>query len=203
MKTYYTYIYRRPGTDEPFYVGKGCSGRAYTHLRRKDKSYMANTIQKMINVGQRPEIEIIPALDEEHAYFLEECLIQAFGRKDLNKGPLLNHNDGGKGSPNPSPEVRAKMSASHLGVKKGPHTLTGKANISYAQRNSPIVAASRLHHSEVMTGRTTPESVRNKMSTSHKARPPFSEEHCANIKKSAQARGARQRAANAAAKEIK
>ena len=99
---FYAYIYRDPtriknGSAEPFYVGKGKDTRAQSHLLRKDKHPLTHRLRKMSKEGVTPEIEIIPALDESHAFFLESCLIECFGRKDLGVGPLLNLTDGGEG----------------------------------------------------------------------------------------------------------
>lgn len=167
---FYAYIYRDPRSNEPFYVGKGTGKRAWIHLRRKDDGYMARKVRKMLAEEIEPIVELIPAIDEDHAFFLEHCLISVIGRQDLQQGPLLNFNDGGKGSPRPSPEVRARMSASHIGIKKGPHSPEAKANISLAQRTSPAVLEGRKRHSAIMTGRKASEATRIKMAASQKAR---------------------------------
>lgn len=104
MTQFYTYIYRDPsrlnskGFPEEIYVGKGFDERAYTHLARKDKHEFVHRLQKMKRLGIAPSIEIINAIDEDHAFFLEKCLIAVIGRKDLGKGPLLNLTDGGEGA---------------------------------------------------------------------------------------------------------
>jgi hypothetical protein len=192
MKQYYTYIYRMPN-GEPFYIGKGCDGRSNVHLSRKDDSHMARRVRKLIRLGTPPSIEIIKALNEDHAYFMEQCLIDVIGRNDLGKGPLLNHTDGGEGIKNISEEVRAKMSESHKGIKKGPLSKEAKDKISLSQRTSAKVLEMRKHHSIIMTGKTASAETKLKMSNSHKGKK-FSPEHLANIRKSAQERGARQRA---------
>lgn len=119
----FAYIYRDPrkiraGVAEPFYVGKGQGRRHRDHLYRKDKSHMTHRIQKMLALGITPVIEVIRALDQEHAKFLEVCLIACIGRADLGKGPLLNLTDGGDGQSvgfRHSAETRAKMSATRKG----------------------------------------------------------------------------------------
>lgn len=99
---FYTYVYRDPsrphdGVAEPIYVGKGQKLRAWDHLKRVDNHPLTNRVRKMASKSVNPEIEIINALDEKHAHFLEECLITVIGRKDLGLGPLLNLTDGGEG----------------------------------------------------------------------------------------------------------
>lgn len=98
MREFYVYVYRDPSRqNEAIYVGKGKAGRAYKHLTRKDMHPFTQRLQLMKREGVEPHIEIINAIDEGHAYFMEECCIQVLGRKDLGKGTLLNLNDGGKG----------------------------------------------------------------------------------------------------------
>jgi len=93
---FYAYIYREPN-GTPFYVGKGHGDRAYFHLTRKDDCHLSKKLRKMQMNGETPIIEVIPALDEDHAFFLEECCIAVIGRRDLGTGPLLNLTDGGDG----------------------------------------------------------------------------------------------------------
>lgn len=96
---FYTYIYSDPSrNNEPIYVGKGQNKRAWDHLRIKRKSPFIQRLQFMKKNNIEPQIEIINALDESHAFLMEECLIQIIGRKDLGKGPLLNLTDGGEGA---------------------------------------------------------------------------------------------------------
>lgn len=120
MTMFYTYIYRDPSRqNEPFYVGKGTKDRAFSHLKRKDRHPMTHRVQKMLREGVQPDIEIIPAIDEKHAFFMEECCIQVIGRRDLGKGPLLNLTDGGEGPTGarfkmPS-AAKSKISASMTG----------------------------------------------------------------------------------------
>lgn len=69
-----------------------------------------------------PIIGIYAGLDEEMSYLLEEELISKFGRKDLNKGSLLNLTDGGEGAYGTSykitPEHRENITASIRGLHK-------------------------------------------------------------------------------------
>jgi hypothetical protein len=98
MAIFYAYVYRDPSRNsEPFYVGKGSRVRALGHHRRTDRHPFVQRLQKMLREEVQPDIELIKAIDEEHAYFLEKCLVEIFGRKDLGKGTLLNLSDGGRG----------------------------------------------------------------------------------------------------------
>jgi len=126
---FYVYIYRDPSRDEPIYVGKGHGRRARSHLSRKDNHPFVQRLHKMVREGIEPTIEIIDALDEDHAYFLESCLVDIIGRKDLGKGPLLNISDGGRGPSKGAirtAETRAKISAVQVGKTR---TLEHRQNI--------------------------------------------------------------------------
>lgn len=110
--TFYTYIYRDPSRDmEPFYVGKGTKKRAYDHVRRTDHHPMTYRLNLMKSNNVKPDIEIIQAINEDHAFFLESCLIKMFGRRDAKTGTLLNLTDGGEGMSGniPSEEALSKM----------------------------------------------------------------------------------------------
>lgn len=95
---FYTYIYRDPSrNNEPIYIGKGKKNRAWDHLRIKRKNPFIQRLQLMKKNNIVPSIEIIDALDESHAFLMEESLIEIIGRKDLGRGSLLNLTDGGEG----------------------------------------------------------------------------------------------------------
>lgn len=123
---FYTYIYRDPReisvkwpAGEPFYVGKGKDKRYQAHVDGHTKhQHMLNKITKMRREGYEPAIEIIDAINEEHALFMERCCIAVIGRHDLGKGPLLNYTDGGEGLLNPGPQTRKKLSNAAKGHKR-------------------------------------------------------------------------------------
>lgn len=94
---YYTYIYFDPSrNNEPIYVGKGSGKRNLYHLtRKKIRHPFIQRLEYMKELNIEPIIQAIYGLDEVCAYELEMEFISFFGRKDLNKGPLLNLTDGG------------------------------------------------------------------------------------------------------------
>lgn len=128
MNIFYIYIYLNPlkpgkyvynGINfgfrfEPFYIGKGCINnckeRCYSHLSfssLKDNSYKSNKINKILKELKLSKeeyrkyiIKIETELDENLAFAKEMFYIDKIGRKDLNKGPLVNKTDGGEGRSN-------------------------------------------------------------------------------------------------------
>ena len=76
-------------TNEPFYVGKGKSNRV--NLSQKRNQETLKKIDSLKNIGKEPILIIIKNnLNSLQAVKLESFLINKIGRKDLEKGPLLN-----------------------------------------------------------------------------------------------------------------
>lgn len=119
MLLFYTYVYRDPRNDEPFYVGKGKNKRALYHVDRSDQHPLTRRLAKLKKAGVAPVIEIIPAIDENHAYFLEECLVEIFGRRNIGTGTLWNLTDGGRGVRGlvTTNETRRTLSEAAIGKK--------------------------------------------------------------------------------------
>lgn len=147
---------------EPFYVGKGTKTRALGHHRRRDKHPFVQRLQKMATEGVKPDIELIQALDEEHAFFLEKCLTDVIGRKNIGQGPLLNLCDGGRGP---------------IGKRLSEET---KAKLSEVQRGKVLTKEHRARISVGMRGK--PQSLEKgiKISAAKKGKP-NSASHCAAI----------------------
>lgn len=113
---FYVYLHKKADSGQVFYVGKGSSVHnrpASTFGRNK---WWRNTVKAH---GFIYGI-VKDGLSEEAAFNLERKLIKKYGRRDIGKGALVNLTDGGEGTSNPSPEVRAKISKASKGNK---HTL--------------------------------------------------------------------------------
>lgn len=177
---FYTYIYRDPSrNNEPIYVGKGHGRRSHCHLTRKDRHPFVQRLQKMAKDGIAPTIEVIPALNEEHAYFLEECLVPIFGRKDKGTGTLLNISDGGRGISKGtirSPETRAKISAAQIGKKLSPEH---RANIAKGGTGWRHTEESKRAISEKNTGKQRTDAQRATISAGLRGKPWTPAQHAA------------------------
>ena len=154
MLNFYSYIYRDPITNIPRYVGKGFGNRAYIHTKNRcDNKQLKGWIQNLKKQTYQPIIEIIAALDEGHACFIEECLIEVFGRLDMKTGSLFNHTNGGEGI---------------TGYK---HTGESKEKISRASKNrifAPMSKEQKQKLSIINTGKKLSAETCMKMSIARK-----------------------------------
>lgn len=115
--TYYVYEHYRRDTGQVFYVGKGTSKvrddyrRAFDFCRRK-RSWKALTVKYGVSA-----LVVAEFFREEDALAFEAERIAAHGRRDIGRGPLVNHTDGGKGASGyrMSDECKAKIAASNKG----------------------------------------------------------------------------------------
>ena len=185
MKVFYTYVHFRESDNRAFYVGKGSGKRAWVTRRPAHWRRVASKHGVRVEVAARWS-------SEEEAFSHERLLIACF--RDMGH-PLCNCTDGGDGvvgyrftdaakekmstsrtGAKASVETRAKMSAS--GKVKSAETLrkisplgrvcsdATRAKISAAQKGAPKSEAYKANMSKVMTGKTLPESVREKITAS-------------------------------------
>lgn len=151
----YAYIYRDPISNEPFYVGKGNGKRAYVHLRKTHNARLSLRLAQLDVKGLLPHIEIIEAIDDEHAKFLEVCLIDVIGRQDQGRGPLYNQTDGGDGLSSASAQTRQKMAEAKLGKRRAPFSEEWCANIAQSQKGkTPSVETRAKLSASVSAART-------------------------------------------------
>ena len=98
MNNKVVYIHRKLTDQTVFYVGIGSVDRPYIIQGRSKLWY--NTVAK-----HGLSIDIIETgLTADRAKILEIELIKQYGRKDKNKGTLVNLTDGGDGLLNPTKE---------------------------------------------------------------------------------------------------
>lgn len=86
------YLHRNKTTNEVFYVGMGGKNRPYDKKKRNNfwKNYV-NKYGYYVEIFKR-DLSLKEACDEERR------LISFYGRRDLNKGSLVNLSNGGEGS---------------------------------------------------------------------------------------------------------
>lgn len=90
-------------SGEVFYIGIGISKkRAYSKYGRN--KHWSNTVNKY---GYEVQI-LTNNINYEFAKEIEKNLISYYGRKDLERGKLVNMTDGGEGFLNMNPEERLK-----------------------------------------------------------------------------------------------
>lgn len=180
---YYTYIYRDPSrNNDPIYVGKGKGKRSHSHLKRCDKHPFVQRLQFMKKNNISPTIEIINAIDEAHALFMEECCISVIGRKDLGKGSLLNQTDGGENNANLNLLTKEKLAEwaryYHTGRK---HTPQARANMAAGRAlQDPMSQETKDKIREKRKMQVITEESNKKRSIALKGKPK-SEEHRKNV----------------------
>jgi len=113
----YVYLHRKQTNNEVFYVGRGKIATDRDRYRRpyakKSRTRQwHNTVKKYGYI-----VDIVhDNLTFEEANKLEVFYINRYGRRDLNKGSLVNLCDGGRGGENIAEDVRRKISKSKLGA---------------------------------------------------------------------------------------
>jgi len=147
-ENYYVYLYLDPDKEffskingfiinyEPFYVGLGKNNRDKVHLtisNLKRKSYKNSKIKAIIEKGLKPIIiRIYENITLEKAEEKEKEIIRLFGRKDLGKGILCNHTDGGIGWNNTKIENKTKKIKTYLYHCIFLFTSNGRENMCFA-----------------------------------------------------------------------
>ena len=101
-KNHYVYRHIRLDTNEPFYIGIGTSaneksiGSYFRYFRRAYSNSKRNNFWKRVVAKTFYEVEIL--LESEDYEFIKQKEIEfitLYGRRDLNKGTLVNLTDGG------------------------------------------------------------------------------------------------------------
>jgi hypothetical protein len=126
---FYIYIYLDPRKSgkykygnycflyEPFYVGKG-KGKRYDDVNNGRSNYFKGIINKIKGSGLNSIIlKIKEDLNEKNSFKFEEQLINLIGRKDLNKGPLINFTNGGEGISGYRHNYKTKKLMSEIKIK--------------------------------------------------------------------------------------
>lgn len=81
---YYVYLYIDPRNGRPFYVGKGKSNRAFSHLKMVTATTKVKILRELAKLGHEPRIEILKYnLTEKEAILVEAATIDLLGLKKL------------------------------------------------------------------------------------------------------------------------
>lgn len=99
MNNGYLYRHIRLDTNEIFYIGIGFHRKSGNKYMRAFNTYKRNEFWKNIIKKSSFEVEIVlDNLPKEELLIKEKEFIELYGRKDLNKGSLVNLTDGGEGT---------------------------------------------------------------------------------------------------------
>jgi hypothetical protein len=167
MKNYYVYFFldlSKPGfyeydnlyfNFEPFYVGKGNYQRIKTSLSR-GSNFKMNKIKK-VGKNSIKVIKIYDNLENEESLLLEKEVIFKIGRRDLDKGPLVNLTDGGDG----------RLTSSHIEEVKMKISNTKKSqnlSIAHSDETKEILRIKNLGQNNPMFGKYHTDEVKEKQS---------------------------------------
>lgn len=156
LDKYFIYRHIRKDKNEPFYIGLGTINKRFNSFGKQYQRAFAKNSRNTFwhNITNKTEwySEIIfESADKNEILNKEKEFIKLYGRKDLNKGTLVNHTDGGefnkgykvsekrkkelsdnwKGEKNPNFNKRGKdHPAYNKGGFKGNHTEEAKKKIS-------------------------------------------------------------------------
>lgn len=154
---FYVYIHYRLDNMQPFYIGKGTGDRA--HRKNNRSKWWLNIVNKF---GYEVKI-VSDNLSEEDAFELEIFLIDELGRKDLNKGPLINLTNGGDGVSGYkfTEEQRKALSDSHKGIKSHLYCKKGANHYLYGKKQSQEHIDKRVAS---LTGKRRSDSAKQQQS---------------------------------------
>lgn len=160
-KKFYVYLHLRESDGKPFYVGKGCKGRAYKMLGRSE--YWTRIKDKH---GCVVKI-LFSELCENEAFELEKQTISVL-RKDGYE--LCNLTDGGEGTSGiiVSEATRKKLSEVHKGRTDYEYSLSCARK---AKASKPLSEEARRNMSLAQIGKKHTKETRQKMSEIRKNNP--------------------------------
>lgn len=134
---HYIYFHITADTHQVFYVGQGSQARQRNWGRAKDTTSRTK-IWKNVVAKHGYYIQIIKSnLTQEQANVLEIFWINAFGRRHLDEGYLVNIADGGGSDTGRIPWNKG-MKGQGAGRKKAPLSEEHKKKLSEALKGKPL-----------------------------------------------------------------
>lgn len=170
----YVVYFHKDDEGKVFYVGIGRPKRAFWFYERSE--FWHRYVAKHCAAGV-PRVDIIHQnISWASACEHERFWIEAYGRRDLGTGCLVNLTDGGDGAVGciPSEETRQKISQANKGKT---HSEEARQKISQAKKGKPKSEEHRQKISQAKKGEKNPrwgkthsEETKAKMSQARKAR---------------------------------
>lgn len=152
MNVFYVYEHWRPDKNVCFYVGKGKNKRAWDMKNMRNRHHQA-VVSKLTAMGLAVDVRvIIENISNETAIALEIDRIAFYGMENLT-----NLTSGGDGMVNPTPETRAKISASQKARFQRPDEME-----KVFQRNRNRMVSDETRHKLSIAGKN------RKLSDEHK-----------------------------------
>jgi NUMOD3 motif len=176
------YTLSDPTTHEVRYVGLSTRGmvRPRAHLSPSvltRETHKNHWLRALVAKGKRPIIAVVAAWDS--IAFEELCGAERYWIRYFrdNGSPLTNATDGGEGTVNPPPDIRAKNGSARRGVRL---SLELRARMSASRRGRPLSEEHRRRIGEGNMGHQTSDATRAKIGAANKGRK-LSAEHRAKL----------------------
>jgi len=187
MNVFYVYEHWRPDKNVCFYVGKGKNKRAWDMKHMRNRHHQA-VVSKLTAMGLAVNVKIVVEhISNETAISLEIDRIAFYGMENLT-----NLTAGGDGMANPTPETRAKISASQKARFQRPEEMEKvyqrnrnriisnetREKLSAAGKNRKLSEEHKQKLSKFAKERGISPQVRaaQKLAVTGKARAPFTEQ---------------------------
>lgn len=163
---FYVYRHIRLDKNEVFYVGRGKKKAIFNDFKSEyNRAFSKNKRsifwQRVIYKSEY-KIEIIFET-ESYVEILEKEkeFIKLYGRRDLNKGTLVNLTDGGDGSAGviTSKETGEKISLKKIGVPRSKET---KEKLSKLRKNNPLFSGKNHPSYGIVRSKEIVESIASK-----------------------------------------
>ena len=155
-KPVYVYVWYRPDSGVPFYVGIGVGKRAWSLSRRN--AHALNIVRKY---GGIDGIRVVTrSVESWEAGLLEEQrLIASIGRKSRQQGPLTNETDGGEGALGRAATDKTRRAVGAANSKRS-WTVEQRARMGSAMTGRLVSVETRSKLKTAFSGKPRPERIK-------------------------------------------